>query len=413
MKLSTCPSCGASIAPGAERCTYCQQHIVAEPAVRRANSEGQTRGPGAVRHQSEPPPGSSPRPASGSSGLGFRRVPEPNEGAFTVLVPEGWLVEGGIMRANLMNQVVDAQSIEAKLDLTVKRNPAASVAIRWCPEIKYCDSRMGLAGMMGMFGAGTQRAGMISSPLLPAQDFLIQVVFPWAHPSASRTEVAGRRGGPLLVDKYRRGMAALGLPANFGYDGGEVTFVYEESGLHFTEKAQVVIENMGPMAAGMWSNKDTVLLRAPSEEFGRWEPVLRTIQESVQINFQWLAYEAVNQEFLSRSFLNAQQAAQARERRMLEIQQQMQTLDRHISEHRMRTNAEIHNDAYLTLMELDEYVNPFTGEAETGSNQWDYRWTTDDGAVYYTDNEDDDPSAAGLMNYSDWRRTPVRPRFPQ
>ena len=387
--------------------------MVPEPCVRPAGPREPGRGPEPAPQQSERQPRLATRPAFGSTGLAFRRFPEPNEGAFTLLVPQGRLIEGGIMRANLMNQMVDAQSIEAKLDLVVKCDPAASVAIRWCPEIKYCNSRMGLAGMMGMFGVGTQRAGMISSPLLSAQDFLVHVVFPWAHPSAPQMEVVQRGSEPFLIDKCRRGMMALGLPANFSHDGGAVTFSYVENGTRVTEKAQVVIENMGPMAAGMWSNKDTVILRAPSDEFERWEPVLRVIQESVQINFQWLAYEMVNQEFLSRSFLNAQQAAQARERRMLEIQQQMQQVDRQISEHRMRTNAEIHNDAYLTLMELEEYVNPFTGEPETGSNQWDHRRTTDDGAVFYTDNEDDDPNAAGLTNYSDWRRTPVRPRFPQ
>jgi hypothetical protein len=138
MKLSTCPSCGASIAPGAEQCAYCHQFVLAQPASPSAHSKGQTRTAGSARQPPEPQSarGSSPRPAVGSSGLGLRRAPEPNEGAFTVLVPEGWLVEGGIMRTNLMNQVVDAQSTEAKLDLTVKRDPAATVAIRWCPEIK-------------------------------------------------------------------------------------------------------------------------------------------------------------------------------------------------------------------------------------------------------------------------------------
>jgi hypothetical protein len=43
-----------------------------------------------------------------------------------------------------------------------------------------------------------------------------------------------------------------------------------------------------------------------------------------------LAYEAANQELLSEAYLNAQQAAQARERRMNEILGYMQQLDRDI-----------------------------------------------------------------------------------
>lgn len=79
----------------------------------------------------------------------------------------------------------------------------------------------------------------------------------------------------------------------------------------------------------------------------------------------------------------------------------------------MRTNAEIHNDNYLTLMNQEEYINPFTNEPETGSNQWQYRWVTAGGEEFYTDNEDHNPNVWGLLNASDWRRTAVRPRFPQ
>jgi hypothetical protein len=196
-------------------------------------------------------------------------------------------MEGGISRADLMHQVIDAQSIEAKLDFTVKRDAAGSVLIRWCPEIKYCDMRMSPAGMMGMFPSGSNHQGMLVYPLMSAQDFL------------------------------------------------------------------------------------------------------------------------------SRSFLTAQQASMARDRRMLEIQQQLQDMDRQIVEHRQRTNAEIQNDAYLTMMEQEEYVNPYTGEPELGSNQWKYRWVTEGGEEYYTDNEDTDPNVSSALNRSDWKCTPVRPRFPQ
>ena len=51
--------------------------------------------------------------------MSFRRLAEPREGAFDLLVPEGWLLEGGIVRANLMQQQVSAQTIAAKVDFAV------------------------------------------------------------------------------------------------------------------------------------------------------------------------------------------------------------------------------------------------------------------------------------------------------
>jgi hypothetical protein len=80
---------------------------------------------------------------------------------------------------------------------------------------------------------------------------------------------------------------------------------------------------------------------------------------------------------------------------------------------RQRTNAEIMNDQYLNLMSLEEYKNPYSGEIDVGSNQWDHRWVNESGDEFYTDDEYDDPNIPSLLNRSDWRRTPVRPRFPQ
>ena len=397
MRTRNCPACGAPVAPDTDRCPYCQQYFVRDTAA------GQTQDRTAGAPMSDSP----------TDAISFERRTEPNEGAFSLSVPQGWLMEGGVLRSNLMHQVIDAQSIEAKLDLSVKRDSSGSVLIRWCPEVKYCDMRTSPAGMMGMFPPGSNYQGMVVSPLMSAQEFLIQFVFPWAHPRASQAQVASQQSEPLLVQIYRRRMAALGLPANFGYDGGTVTFTYVEDGVRFEEKAYAVVENLGPMAGGMWSNKDTIILRAPEGELEGWEPILHHVRESVKIDHQWLAREIVNQEFLSRAFLNAQQASHARDRRMLEVQQHLQQLNRQIGEHRRRTNAEIHNDAYLTLMNLEEYVNPYTNEPEIGSNQWEHRWVTEDGAEFYSDDEDDDPNVRSALNRSDWKRTAVRPRFPE
>jgi len=38
---------------------------------------------------------------------------------------------------------------------------------------------------------------------------------------------------------------------------------------------------------------------------------------------------------------------------------------------------------------------------------------TGSGEVIYTDREDYDPNTDVNLNRSDWKRTPVRPRFPQ
>ena len=48
--------------------------------------------------------------------------------------------------------------------------------------------------------------------------------------------------------------------------------------------------------------------------------------------------------------------------------QELQELDRQITEHKQKTTAEIHNDMFLTLTDQEEYINPYTNEVDVGSN---------------------------------------------
>lgn len=158
----------------------------------------------------------------------------------------------------------------------------------------------------------------------------------------------------------------------------------------------------------MWANRDTIIQRAPFETFDQWHPILQHIQASLHLNPRWLAYEAADQEVLSGAFLNAQQAAQARERRMNEILHSMQQVDHDTVNNRMQMQQH-QNENYLTLMGHEEFVNPETNDIETGSNVWQNRWVSADGDEFYSDN-DDDPNQSQELSGKKWMLTPIRPR---
>ncbi|HEY9076105.1 MAG TPA: hypothetical protein VIO61_06150 [Anaerolineaceae bacterium] len=342
----------------------------------------------------------------------FQRRAEPNENACTILVPEGWLLEGGVFRANLMAQRVTAQTIEAKMDLSVKKDAQGTVMLRAVPEMKYCDPRY---LTYGFFPVGSNYMGMIVYPLMPPAQFLAQMMFPWAHPQATQAQMVDAKPWDEYVEKYRRGAAqsAAMYGLQITYDGAEVTFIYEEMGVRYKEKAWVVLENLGPMSMGSWSNKSTHYYRAPEAEFEDWEPVLFHMARSVQTNPQWQAQEQASQQMLMGSYRQGQIADQERARKALETQRYMQDSLNQMLEHKRVTQEEIRNDQYLMMTNQEEYVNPFTNEIDTGSNQFNYRWVTDSGDEFYTNNESDNPNdASGVLNRTDWKRTPVRPRRP-
>jgi hypothetical protein len=147
----------------------------------------------------------------------FRCQSEPREGAFSLQVPEGWLLEGGIQRPNLMQGpmqgIVTARAIEAKLDFTVKSDPAGTVMLHWVPEIKHVDPRLNPgAALAGMLSGNY--SGMMVTPLMSPVDFLGRRVFPWAHRSATNMQVIQQQALPQLVDNYKKKNAALGSQGN-------------------------------------------------------------------------------------------------------------------------------------------------------------------------------------------------------
>ena len=329
----------------------------------------------------------------------FQRIAEPNEQAFTLLVPKGWQSEGGIFRIDPTAQGGPSQSIAAKLDFAVKKDRAGSVMIRWLPDVLYYDARMSPAGQMGLFPPGSNYQGMTVSPVMSARQFLQQVVFPYAHPNASEVKIVEQKSLPKIAQKFQRQTSAMMPHSTFSYDAALLSVTYRENGIRYEEKLVTVVENWGQLGAGMWGNKETFLVRTPLGRFARWEPVVSVIRNSVKLNLQWLIGEIRGQS--------------RRTQIVADTQRKVQEIGRQIAEHRQKTNAEINNDMFLTLMEQEEYVNPYTKEIETGSNQWKHRWINENDEVIYTDNESYDPNTDVNLNRSGYKRTPIRKRFPK
>ncbi|MFA5259705.1 MAG: hypothetical protein WC450_00585 [Candidatus Omnitrophota bacterium] len=346
------------------------------------------------------PSSSNSNPGDGSGDIVvFTRVYEPKEKAFSLLIPQGWQVEGGILRVNPLSQGGAAQSIAAKLDFTVKKDSAGTVLIRWLPDMLYFDARYSPAGQMGMFPPGSNYNGMPVYPLMPASQFITQLAFPYAHPQAQDVKITGNKALTDLARSYQSRVNQFFPHLGFQYDAALSDVTYKEGATEYAEKIVALIENWGQLGAGMWGNKETFLIRAPQDEFKKWETVFSIIQNSVKVDPRWLAGEIRGQ-------IQRGQIA-------LDTQQEIQHIERDIVAHRQKTNAEIHNDMFLTLTDQEEYVNPYTNEIDTGSNQWKHRWVNESGDIIYTDNASYDPNHDVHLNRSDYKKTPVRQRFPR
>jgi len=349
----------------------------------------------------QPTPRPAPQPGGQKAGwmatLAFQRVVEPRERAFSVLIPKGWRTQGGIFRVNPIEHG-PTNAIGAKCDFAIMSDARGTLLIRSLPEIIYIDARHMPIGQMGLVQPGQNYKGMIVMPLMQATAFLQRVVFPYTHPQAQNVQLLEQRQLPKLAGAVQQRVRAV-LPIQLSYDAGVITVSYQEAGVQYREVLFTMVENWGQIGAGMWVNKETALVRAPAAQFQQVLSVLSVIRKSVKVNQQWLIAEL--------------RAQVKRGQIMIKTEQEIQRIGREIAEHRARTNAEINNDMFLVLTDQEEYVNPYTNQTETGSNQWKHRWVNESGEVIYTDREDYDPNTDVNQTRSDWKRTPVRPRFPQ
>lgn len=341
-----------------------------------------------------------PKKVESNNTLIFTRIKEPNENAFTILIPKGWKTEGGIIRINPINQGGPAQSIGAKLNFLVKSDDNVTVGLHWFPEILFCDARKTPAGQIGLFPPGSNYNGMPVMPLMSAEDFLVQIVFPQTHPNAQNLKVIEAKKSPKLIEKYIKNLANLQsmatFPLDFSYDAAVVTVTYDENGTTYKEKLITVIEDMGQIGVGMWTNKETFHFRAPINEFEKFEPITYIIQTSIKINEQWLAGEIKGQ--IQRGQMT------------LKTQRYISDISKQILENRMQTNEQIRNDMYLHLTSQEEYINPYTNEVELGSNEWKNRWINSSGDVIYSNDRDYNPNYDDSLKRTDYKLCPVKPR---
>jgi hypothetical protein len=317
----------------------------------------------------------------------FQRVQEPNENAFSLLIPQGWKTTGGIYRIDPTAGGGSGNAIDAKVDFSVMSDESGEVMIRFLPDMNYFDMRYSPAGQMGLFPPGSNYNGMLVSPFQDAGNFIKNIVIPYIHPELGSYEEIDSRNSPELVEFTRKEDAYIGIP--FTYDAGVVEVLYEENGVSFREAIIAVTQDFGQIGAGLWKNRHTFFVRAPKAHFEEYAPIFGEIINSLEINMNWLIGEIRGQ--VQRGETNA------------EVLRKLQQMDAEITQHQAQTNAQINNDMFLNLTGQEEYQNPYTNEIETGSNEWNYRWVNKDGEILYTDDIHFNPNTDQNLNRDDYK----------
>jgi hypothetical protein len=327
--------------------------------------------------------------------LVFQRVTEPNEKAFTVLVPQGFTTEGGVFHVNPVEAGGPGNATGPKCEFKIKRDAAGTVQLHYLPDVNYAWG----PNVRAMFPRGANYQGMTVVPLMSAADFLDEA-FRQGRADATDVRVVSCTQLTDIIEAcnkvaapLNRQFAAMGL-APVRFDAAKLVVDYTQDGVDFREEVATILVDM-TASATQWNNTRTYALRAPRAQFDAWRRILAISHNSVKVESKWLA--------------RALKAQDERSRKVVETMQQIARVDAEIAAHRAKTHADIQHENYLMLTGQEEYINPYTGEVERDTNEYKHRWTDLHGNVVLTDDEDLDPNQL-THNKDDYRRTKVRPR---
>ena len=332
-------------------------------------------------------------PATGFPGTSFKRVAEPRENAFTILSPSDWQVSGGIFRVDPNRVGGPMNSLEAKCDLTIRKDAKGTMEFKIYPDITYAIP--GIGG--GFFPAGSNYQGAQVQPYQNAPTF-VKNLFLYTRKNARDVKFVVIQRLPGEIRSMDAGMAymnnllaRLGMAEmRFESDAAAGVIDYNEGATRFREVVLSGIVNM--RGAYSWKNTRTLSFRAPFSEFDTWKPVMDIMRTSIQFNPQWFVREA--------------QGQRERAEVVQKTYEEIQRIDREIVKHTNMTREKIMNDNYLVLTGQEEYVNPHTGKVELDTNAYKFRWVNSGGDTYYTDLESEDPNL--ILHSSGYKLTAVK-----
>lgn len=327
--------------------------------------------------------------------VAFHRKNEPNENAFTFLLPENWNVSGGITRVDPNAAGGSGNAIEAKLYMKLT-SPDSKAEMGWLPDTRFFDMRRfpGQNLSASMFPDGSNYNGMTVMSIQEPVGFIRLVAVPFAHPHARNVQLTQVQQLPGLAEEFSKASATMLRGYRFNYKATIVTLGYTENNIQYLEKMVCIIEDFGQLGAGLWGNKETWYVRAEKSAFEANVPLFATIGNSVKLNPEWLSREIRSQ--MTNSSI------------VLQTQRDISRIDSEIAEHRAHTNSEINHQMYLNLTAQEDYINPFTGETERGTNEWNYRWENERGDVIYSDNQNYSPNEDVSISIKGFKRSGIK-----
>jgi hypothetical protein len=223
------------------------------------------------------PASTTPTAASGSAMVTYT---DPTEAAFSLSVPQGWTVKGGVQRTNTVtaNPWIIATSPDGATSVSIGDPSIPSFTL---------PSQVHAAGSIVQNAAGAQ------SPV-ESYETSIQFAGDYAQRAWGKScalQAAGSQAEPGLAQTAQAASARIAqmvgvAPSQANYDGGSARFT---CGANTVAVLDVTTQTQGAYSGGFWNVPLVFAYSTPSASQAQTDQLARAMRASWQPNAQWQA----------------------------------------------------------------------------------------------------------------------------
>jgi DNA-directed RNA polymerase subunit RPC12/RpoP len=328
--------------------------------------------------------------------------PQSNLEAFTILVPQGWQVSGGV------TWVIERPAVPVQAGLQLS-NPEGLEAFETYPNIYFTWSNNPLTQMTKP--PGSLYFGYEVRKPIPAREAMREYVLP-RYKKIQGLGIADEGPANELLQAVGGNQPSPAQGAQFSRDAGHVR-------LHYTYKNQPVAEEMSgvaeytrTLAPGMFGATETIYwnmgyltsFRAARERLETYANLYRAIFSSIKINPTWTGLvQQVSQGLTSNTIRHIQQIG-ALSHQISQNYNEMSAQNLQGWQERSAAYDRVAEKFSQTIREVDPYFDPNTGQTVELPSGYTQAWSTPLGEYLLTDDPNFNPN---LGSNQTW--TPLAP----
>lgn len=304
---------------------------------------------------------------------------EMHQGAFHLLIPKDWRVEGGMLSSGFDWNVVDLIEANIKFRAT---SPDGKSFFGWYPRFYFQDPAA-LARSSG--GVLQMQPGQVMNgcwlfPFMNVGQYVQHIVFRYL--AAQEFQNPRIIGPPVPSPELNAWVPQAASRADAGY----VNFACTVRGIPMVGRIYTILYDLHGM---VWSTVGTFGWVAPQSRWQQDERIMELCIRSFRLDSRW-----------------AQRAAAASHQRAgkyHQVIQEMNRIDAEITRNRSQTRSDIQEEVYKVLTLQIETYDPETGKQKY-LPMYNHAWTDGRGNYFLRDHDD---GTLPVVNASEWRKLKI------